>query len=710
MRHRALCLLARWAQAAEEYWTDEDDLLGYYGTHYPHWGVQSNLNYAAAVATLASQEGAEESSLWRRRARSALRYTLATHLTGSRSCPNGARWGNTWISMLGIERALQGLRHILPDLSPADEESLRRVLLSEADWLLTPKRGATAGVCAGLWNAQGNNCPESNIWSGCFLWRVATLFPEEPHADRWRQQAHRFLVNGVSVPSDADDTTCVAGRPVCAWHIGANFFPNYGLDHHGYLNVGYMAVCVSNVALLHFDLKQAKAQPPDSLYRHIADLWGVLRRFIFKDGRLCRIGGDSRVRYAYCQEYLLPCLLFAADYLGDPHALELADRLLALMEKEAEGGNGLFYARRLDWLRQHNPHYYARLESDRAVVLAMLLNYLPLIAAPPCPQETFEESVAGHWCEEAHGAVCHRSARRLASFSWRAAHGSAQGLCLPPDDGSMAEWWLNLCPAVRCLGDDGTLRQRHRRLVGYTIGQFEGGFVTCGSLREGVDVVIEEGASCTDQVTTSIAFAALPDGCTCVCLQYVEVAADRVVYLAELEDLRLVIPNDLFNGCQRTLFHADGRTVLCSPPERNTRMEIANRWLNVDDRLGVVVLYGSDRLLIDRCATRRAGRFRSLYTEEVCLHARQGVWKCEPGEVLADVGFAVLSGATAAETSARSGGLFFSGEAFRGVWVEGKDGRRYAVVANFSSDTQVVSVGTSQIEVGGRAAAVRQIG
>ena len=32
------------------------------------------------------------------------------------------------------------------------------------------------------------------------------------------------------------------GKPVSEWFMGANFFPNYALDHHGYLNVGYMVI------------------------------------------------------------------------------------------------------------------------------------------------------------------------------------------------------------------------------------------------------------------------------------------------------------------------------------------------------------------------------------------------------------------------------------------------------------------------------------
>lgn len=692
---RALRLLEAWAPAAEAYWqtVPDDPALGCYGPGYLHWGVQSNWNCAAALATLAAQPGVRAAELWRQRALAALRFALATHVTGGRAGQDGKAWGGSWISVLGIERAMHGLVHLEGTLTADDRRALRRVLVSEADWLLLhAARGQHTGVVAGLWNSDGRNNPESNLWSGCFLWRVAQGYPEEPHAAAWRERAHQFLMNGVSVAADAADVTPLAGRPVADWHAGANFFPHYALDHHGYLNVGYMVICVSHAAILHFDLKRAGQAPPASLYHHQADLWRVLRGMLFGDGRLARLGGDSRVRYAYCQEYLLPSLLFAADFLRDAHALSLAERQLALIEREAADSDGLFYGRRLEGLRRGNPHYYTRLEADRACVLAMLLNDLPLVQPPAPATGVFEESVAGSWIEEAHGAVLHRGPRRFSSFAWRA-HGLTQALCLPPDDGSLAEWSLNLCPVVHCLGDDGSRPGAHRRLLAHHVRAFPGGFVACGAVREGVNVTVDEGAACTDQAVTHLAFAALPDDRTCLCLQYVAAAADRVVFLAGLKDLHWVVPNDLFNGCRRTLRTAGGEVVLQSPPERDDVLEFAGRWASVDDRLGMVVLHGPERLLVERCARRRGGRYESLFTEEFCLQRRAEVVRCRPGEVLVDIGFATLAGADADATARVIGGAVpFAQEGIRGVWVDGADGRRYALVANFGAAAQTVDV------------------
>lgn len=707
---RVVRLLQRWALAAEAYWDEVKGQasLGSYGPGYLHWGVQANWNYVAALATLAVQAGMSDKARWQSRALAALRFALATHVTGGRPGNDGKLWGHSWISVLGIERAMHGLACLGEALPEEDRAALRRVLVSEADWLLLhATRGASKGVAAGLWASGGCNNPESNVWSGCLLWRVAGMFPDEARAADWRERAQSYLMNGVSVEADAADGTPVAGRPVSAWHVGANFFPHYALDHHGYLNVGYMVICASNAAMLHFDLKRAGLPQSPSLYHHQADLWRVLVRMIFGDGRLARIGGDSRVRYAYCQEYLLPVLLFAADYLRDEHALQRVEQQLTLIEREAEGGGGLFYGRRLEELRRTNPHYYTRLESDRACVLAMLLNYLPLVSVPATPSLPFDEAMAGGWMEEVHGAALHRSVRRFSSFAWRA-YGLTQAMCLPPGDSSLAEWTSNLCPVVRFLGDDGTQPGKHRRLLGNRLSSFEGGFVTCGAVMEGVNVPVDEGASCTDQAVTHIAFAALPDGQTCVGLHYVVAAADRVGYIVELKDLHWVVPNDVFNGYRRSLWTVAGQTVLQSPPEHSAVLAFESAWINIDDRLGVVILRGAGEIHVERSATRRAGRYRSLFVEEVCVQAHSGARRCRKGEILSDLGFAVLADATAEATaSVRGGALSFPHPGLRGVWVDGSDGQRYALVANFSTGAQVVDVFGETVEVEGGMAVVR---
>jgi len=698
---RAKSLLENWANAMNCYWYESyyDKLTGCFGPGYTHWGVQANWNYLASISTLSSiTVNSDQKSALAKRAISSLRFAIDTHITGRQIGNDGKQWGNSWISVLGIERAFHGLKHIEPLLSDQDLSSLRRLLINEANWILFHgNRANHKGVCASKWNSSGCNNPESNIWNGCFLHRIARLYPDEKNRNEWLKLADKYLINGISVESDAYAQTLISGIPVKDWHVGANFFSSYALDHHGYLNVGYMVICMSNAAILHFDFKSLGLEPPQSLYHHQLDLWKVLSNMIFEDGRLARIGGDTRIRYAYCQEYLLPSLLFAVDCFNDFNAFQIMERQIELMEIEAkENRDGSFYGKRLEHLRLTNPHYYTRIESDRACVLSMLLNYLPVLNVDHLSAK--EDSNKLHsklWIEEEHGAALHRSPTRFSSFSWRA-NGLAQALCLPPQNGNLAEWSSNICPVVRFIGDDGLFPAKHRRLLTGQVRAIDGGFIACGSIMEGVDIVVDEGGHCTDQAISYIAFAALPDNRTCICIQYVISSPEQVGYLIELKGLHLNVPNDIFNNYNRVITFSGGSCKLSSPPLNDDLMQIDSRWLNVDETLGVSLIYGADKFQISRSKSRRGGRYKTLFVEEICTNVSSELKRCTPGEILIDIGFVVVSGISTEETKVIQGGRIHSNnDKVKAIWFQGFDQKKYAFFANFSD-----SFATIQSEMG----------
>lgn len=700
MVEHSLTLLRDWALSAETCWSSAPGRPdhGIYGTGYNGWGVQTQQKYLAALATLATRGAGIDNvnTSWALdRALAALRFNLDSHKNGSSACTDQTQWGHTWISALGIERMMFGVHLLQPHFTDRDHAALKSVLTSEADWLLTSyQRGSHAGITCTKWAVDGGNDPESNIWNGALLWRAAVSYPDHPHAADWAERAHVFLINGVSIEADAADARIVAGKPVRDRHIGPNFFPNYALDHHAYLNVGYMIICASNAALLHFDLRAANLPRPESLDLHQADLWRVLRRFIFADGRLARIGGDTRVRYAYCQEYLLPALLYAADHLGDPAAVDLVPRQLALIQKETDySGDGSFYSRRLAHLRRASPLYYTRLESDRACALAMVAAYAPLLKQPEAvsPPSVLPADLHGGWSEPEHGAAVHRSATRFASFAWRA-FDLAQGLCLPPDDGHLAEWEHNLGGIVEFNHHPHPHHhevKRHRRLDGYQVDSFAGGFLTWGSVIEGTDLILAESWSGTDSARHQIVFAALPDNHTVVGLNHCRMGPRRG-YVSTIKALNYVLPNDLYNDHRRVLVSASGETALTSPAADEEFVSLKSPWANLENRIGLVGLYGTDTLTVDRHPARRAGVLASLHTEEIGFPARLGPQKFEAGETILDSGWAVIasqdSAGTRAFSDAHRAAVVDTGLTdVRAVKVRGQDDASYLLIANFSA-------------------------
>jgi hypothetical protein len=686
---RGLGLLEGWARFAERDWyaLPDGSGLGCYGSGYGAWGVQTNQKYVSVMAVLGHFAKDDRAA---GRALAALRYSLRTHLSGDRNATDGARWGHTWISPLGIERMMHGVTLLEGRFEAEDHQRLAAMLTSEADWqAFSHQRGSMKGVQGDVWGTSGKNNPESNIWVGALLWRVAAMYPEHPHAGQWREAAHRFLMNGVSIEADAADQTVVAGRAVREWHVGANFFPHFALDHHGYFNVGYMVICVSNAAMLHFDLRQRGLERPESLDHHQKDLWQTLRRFIFADGRLARIGGDTRLRYTYCQEYLLPSLLYAADQLGDAGALGLVEPQVRLMEQEARySGDGGFFSRRLGHLARQNPYYFTRLESDRACVLGMMLTYGRMLqpaardaAARSTPAHR-ESSVEGLWIEPTYGAVCHRSPRRLASFAWRA-KGLAQGLCQPPDDGHWAEWQYNLAGYVRFLDDQSA--EPSRRLGRHAVHGLEDGFLASGTIMEGAEIRLNEGWRGADSALHHLAVAALPDGVTMLGVQFCRVGAHRR-YLAEVKGLCLNLPNDLYNGFHRQIRSGSQTLDLHRPIERKEDLTLAANWANLDGRVGVVGIYGSSALTVHRAAAREGGPYGSLWREQIGWPYAGATRAVEPGEVVLDAGWAVLSGVDADATRRAAGDPRAKRlplvKGLRGMTFAAQDGRVYGLILN----------------------------
>ena len=642
--------LGRWLTAMDRWWTQAGDGIGWFGSGYDNWGVQTNLKYASAAAAVAARHPEEATRAWAlTRARDSFRFAWDSHLSGSRRCADGQSWGHTWISALGIERAWLGLDLLgesADDLRPAAE----RVLLSESDWLSTEyRRGPTPGVAAGLWGDQGHNDPESNLWNGALLWRTLTRIPDAPGVDRYRERALSFLANGVSLRRDANDRTVYDGAPLADRHLGANFFDSMALDHHAYLNLGYIVICASQASLLHFDQSAAGLPVPELLHLHQDALWERLLTCLTPDGRLIRLGGDSRVRYAYCQEYVPLAAQYARDHLGDPRADAVIDGYLELVAAETDE-HGAFYHRRLGHLQERRPYYYTRLESDRANALAFLVAHRSTDRAVPAKPGTATIETA-EWADDDHGLVMVRGPQRLASHSWRA-FTTTQGLCLPTSRGDMAEYHLNLAPRVHLEGEssavDGFESGRpKRRVTARWQSMFDGGFATVGQVVEGSELTIAEGWHGSDAARSTIAMIALPDDATVLGLQMVR-TADWFVGLLGWHGLNMGIPNDVYNGGRRTLRTADGRELtLHSAPSEPSWNELGQE-VAVDDVLTVRSLTDSPIQLL-RSPVRAGGPLQSLHVETLAIGAVDRTQYVPPQTTIIDVSYLLHVGGTGTE-------------------------------------------------------------
>ena len=649
------------------------DNMTFYGTgEAAHWPVQSNLNAAAAYAIAGLAKNDQEKI---NTALELFRYSFRTHITGDRVCTCGNKWGRHWISVLGLERATHAINALEPYFTAEDLERYRNLRIAEADFLLDYE------VCASMSASTGKNKPESNVWNGGFLWRCALDYPDHPESPRWKEKGTQFLLNGISHVTDAQSEEIFDGKPLKEWHIGPNFTPEYSLDHHGYMNTGYSFVTLSNVAMLHFNFKEKNQTPPPALYLHAADLWDTIKNFIFDDGRMLRIGGYSRARYAYCQEYMLPALLFAAEYLGDADAMRLAGNLVKLITSEQEyNGDGSFYSKRLEEIRNHSYYYYVRLESDPAVVLSQDIYWKSKFDFPSASSGRQPDVV---WSEDFHGAHLIRESGVIRSFAHRAhRYAGPLALCIPADRSDMAEWYGNLSTRI--------MMNRPGYSTVYSNGtQTENSFTHNSCVEWYNDVPLGEGEGKYPFCRNTVAVAALPDGKTLISIE--KSAAIKENMYEEILPLNFPIPNDIFNSGVRLYAGKDFEYTSKMLPEKELVIDTKSNKLTIDGRLTIASLVPGKTLHIVKPSQRSAHvidkkDLKSLYIEYITTAAPKKFHLAGIGEVLSDSAVALT---VDAPDNFSSDAVYTSSENIRAVEITGVDGIRYLFAANIGENEEV---------------------
>lgn len=644
----------------------ENGLLYYGSGEAAHWPVQSNLNVAAAFAAAGvADDNMEDIEV----ALKLFRYAFRTHVTGDMVCSCGSQWGRHWISVLGLERATHAINALMPYFTEDDLSRYRALRISEADFLLDYE------VVASMSGAEHKNKPESNAWNGGFLWRCALDYPDHEKVALWKNKGNKLLLNGISYITDAQSDELYDGIPLKDWHIAPNFTENYSLDHHGYMNIGYSFVTLSNIAMLHFNFKEKQQQAPAALYLHAGDLWNTIKKFVFDDGRMLRIGGYNRSRYTYCQCYMLPVFLFAADHLGDSDAMRLGKNCMELIRREQlYNEDGSFYSKRLDEIRKHSYYYYVRLESDPAVVLSQYVYWNKLFGFPG---ENCGKQPDIVWSDDFHGAHLIKKDGAIRSFVASAHRFSGPiALCVPADCSDMAEWQGNLSSRI-------VMNRAGSTLLHSAGTQEEDQFTHNCKFVWYNDLPLGEGEQKYPIAETCSAVAALPDRKTLVVIERCRAIKEEV--FEEIIPLQFSMPNDLFNGGVRRYTGENFDIVSKMLPDTESDTDTRCRKLAIDGRVTVCALAENDTLHLIKPASRSAHvidkkTLKSLYIDYI---SPAGVMKyrfARPGEVFSDTAVAV---AVDAPENFCSDAKFSSDGDLRTVEITGADSKRYVFAANF---------------------------
>ena len=681
--------LEPWIPAAKSQIRFLDDGTAIYGlAQHGHWYMQAHDTAFCAFAVLGTDPETNEQTVgmtreeMRRTALAMLRFTLRSHLAGGGVCTDGIPWGHTWITQLGLERMSAGVEALEPYMDAELKELYAKVYASEADYLLTQQ------IAAGL---VQNNVPESNMWKGATLWRAAALNPDSPNAEAWREKARKYFINSMSTPSDEKNEAVYDGKRVCDQFVGANMYDSRACDHHGYQNVGYMNITLSNLALIHFWCKDHNVPAPESLYFNALEQWKLVKACTFDDGRLLRVGGDTRVRYCYCQDYAIFVWMLAQDQFGDREAAKFERGWIPQVVTEQKASpDGWFMKDRLATLWDLSPLYFTRLEGDKACTLATAAFWHRVIDFEKVEAKNVPAPTA--WHDDYHGAWLQKGPNRIASWVWNGAW-KAGGLCIPTDGSDLAEWQFNLAGCVFGVGQTNIANPQIWN--GF---QFDGGFATCGKSRVNSPGSLAEGDHSPDVGALYSAFCALPDDQTVVTIQRARAGMSN--YLRKVRGLALSIPNDVFNGFQRTYYTADGTQTLRSNPGKFELIPNSGKWLNVDGKLGVVEIYGGTpkiaRPAKPQVVIQHGGHSSIsegfLFCDEIAQDANSDVRFIGDHEVIFDCAAVVLT-ADARKTRefAEAGNakqIPSEDPVLRLVSVKAADGVTYYIAVNFSDETK----------------------
>jgi hypothetical protein len=417
----------------------------------------------------------------------------------------------------------------------------------------------------------------------------------------------------------------------------------------------------------------------DLVYHHLYDQWRLIRSTTFDDGRLVRVGGDTRVRYSYCQDYALPAWSVIEDVFGEDCS-GLENGWLEKLERECKvNGDGSFVSNRCAYFDDLSTVYYTRLETDRANSISLALLW----------HKKFDLDKDGKcdtlpiWRDEYHGAAFARGERRFASFAWRAAE-QPTGLLLPMNESDLAEWRYNMSGRVVGIG-----RINADDVEANVTKTFDGGFITSGTAISYSDsFVLREGMEKDNLARKYIAFAALPDDGTILSIERA-VAINRA-RTVETAALTFNIPNDIYNGSLRTIVYDKGEITLHGGDlvrEFETR-EIGN-YVSAD---GKIAIASAEPMTLVRREKRQIGLkenpdIGTLYCEEICSSYNRGKKTFGRGEEIFSAHFAAsVGGDGRARALSKSLSVYDEGD-IRSVSAVGADGKRYLLIGNAGDKT-----------------------
>lgn len=532
-------------------------------------GIRTVASMVLACATELRYDGAlspAERSDFLAKAAAALRYAVATHVTGTQKCPDGKQWGATenfgpgsWQSGMWTGTLAFGAWLIWDQLDPGLQQQLQRVIAWEDD-ILSHRPPPN-----NLWL---DTKAEENGWEVPCLVLGELMFSNNPHAAAWREGALKYMMNTLCTAADLDDTRLSDGRPVNQWVTGANLQPDFTLENHNRFHPSYVG-CSSyflTQAVLYYTY--AGRSVPDAATHHLLDTWRMFKTILLPWGEAAYPQGMDWELHG------LPFLnLFAAlgTHWRDPFAARMEQQSLQYLrawQNMCQGSLALPGSR--FGIARH------AINAEQAAY-GLVAHKVFGPSVPEITDRAAAAQEAGVWDYPYVNFIVHRTPDKFVSFSWK---NRIMGLLLP-------------------------LREGHEDNPDFAV-PVENGFVGSFQLAPRGDdkmIVAEQGWSKVPVGFETAGTLLLNGGRLKQVLRMVSLGSqtviceDRVIALTNVtvkgeRGLPLGIENDEITGGTRVV-SSQGRRMTFDWHKPHKPVALSGSWANVDGRLGIVVLSGS---------------------------------------------------------------------------------------------------------------------
>jgi len=560
-------VLLKFSRFAETVWkqSPDDPKAGYWGNGLSgsNEGIRAIANTALVYAVLAKETDALDGATRRAyidRALAGVRYAAMSHITGTGKCIDGKQWGRSWQSTMWAANMGFAAWILRDEIDPDLRASVERVIAFEADRFLNGRPGAAR---------RGDTKAEENGWDQILISLAPNMLPDHPNAPKWREKSIEWMMNTISAPGDATDSTVVDGRAVRDWFVGANTHPDFTLENHGFFHPSYTMVSPAEVGQGALFYAYAAQPIPQAAGHHLLDNWWAMQEFmqpsgewIFPQGMDWELHSDSHLHY----------LAWLAIYGRDP--------LAALMEKRVaqnmRGQQRIYGTGRLAGPASSLGYARDCIQTERTAYALLYHKYIGSPADDPVAAQRTWRALNGVRRHFNTDLITHRTGSKFASFSWK---NSIMGEIVPmgPDHADNPHFTTPITSGFVGSFTIADPSAKGLKVVERSWRRLPNGFETRGTLS------INGGFLRQDIVFASVGERAV--------VYLDRVTAVKDVRIEQEIGCPVGIQNDELTGDRRTLSYQGGSQIVTGPNTDQT-IRIPGEWANVDGRLGVIAPNG----------------------------------------------------------------------------------------------------------------------